>query len=789
MRLHAYDDSSGRNPPYSVSSWNTGAWITDLVEAYKKTVRDEESQIQSLSNDYIKFLRLGEWHIEKSGAGIFGMITGHGYLHGTQPRDLRNHLSRSFDRCYCLDLHGSIRRTSTGDEDDEPVFQIMTGVAVNVAIRAWLHLERGTTSFTSLTGRLAKKFNFLEERTAASPSASITFHTPAPPHFNFAPAASAQNIVVEYQQYVDLPEIFGTGNRQEDKEVYWATGFASQQDDLAMSFSRAEVTEKIEALATSKTFADLNEIYRLCTTNQWDYKAAKQYARNGNWQEAVRQVAYRPFDRRWTVFDKNVLTILRKNVMSQLTGATKRNLGLISSRAVNDLTFAHCFVTSEPVDKIFISSKTSTNAYVFPLYFHSKDLYGGQPRPNFNHKFLRVLAASLAIETLNEHSIPAGLTTESIFHYLYSVLHSPSYRDRYGEFLKTDFPRLPLTGNLNLFHALAKIGEKLVALHLLESPAIEHTETQFIGSRQSEVESISWSNNTVWLDRAQSIGFRGVSEAVWKFRVGGYQVSEKWLKDRKGRTLLKNDIAHYQKIVAALFETIRLMTEIDEVIEKHGGWPGAFVQGDGPAQGAIVDAKDAGSVVLLVRPKSTVATYQTAPSQLLKAAEPEAPPYEAVALTELDAARPNPDQLDREDLICRIRQLFGDGKERERETAIEALARGLGYQRTGTRIHEELDNALRTAVRRGILATESGAVRLFARAIEQYDRDFLKEQFLASLLGRQWIEREDSVRAFARWMGFRRTGPAIEDTARSLINGLLRESRLEGGGSQIRRAG
>lgn len=158
-------------------------------------------------------------------------------------------------------------------------------------------------------------------------------------------------------------------------------------------------------------------------------------------------------------------------------------------------------------------------------------------------------------------------------------------------------------------------------------------------------------------------------------------------------------------------------------------------------------------------------------------------------MTDRDSTHLNPDGLDRDNLICHIRHLFGDGQERERDRAIDALARELGYQRTGTRIHEELDNALRTAVRRGVLTSERSTVRLFARTIEQYDRDFLKEQFLASLSGRQWIEREDAVRAFARWMGFRRTGPAIEDTARSLINGLLREGRLESQGSQIRRSG
>jgi predicted helicase len=175
------------------------------------------------------------------------------------------------------------------------------------------------------------------------------------------------------------------------------------------------------------------------------------------------------------------------------------------------------------------------------------------------------------------HGLPAGLTPEDIFHYVYAVFHSRGYRSRYAEFLKTDFPRLPLTGNLELFRALAKLGGELVALHLLESPRLDKPRTEFIGGRNPGVGKVSYSKNAVWIDKAQTTGFRGVPEDVWSFHIGGYQVCEKWLKDRKGRTLSKDDIAHYHKILIALSETIRIMSEIDQVIEKHGGWPGAFV--------------------------------------------------------------------------------------------------------------------------------------------------------------------------------------------------------------------
>jgi len=570
------------NPPYSVSSWNTGEWITKLAEDYKRTVRAEESQIQSLSNDYIKFLRFSEWHVERTNTGILGLITGHGYLSGTQPRDLRNHLSSSLDKCYCLDLHGSVRRAGTHDTEDEPVFEIMTGVAIVIGFRAIEHQDRAFTSLMSLTGRSVKKFEFLGKQTALVGTTASPLHRPCAPHFYFAAAASGQAIEHEYQRYPDLPSIYGTGNRQADKEKLWATGFTSQQDELAVAFTLDELVENMSALATSRSFDELASRYRLCTTNQWNYGEARRFAQSGEWRKLCRQVLYRPFDRRWTVLHKHVLTILRSQVMSQLDQDCNStyNFGLISSRAVNDLAFAHCFVTNERVDRTFISSKTSTNAYVFPLYFTEDGILGRKRRVNYSHGFLATLANLLGARFDPEQAAPEGLTFEDIFHYAYAIFHSPGYRSRYAEFLKIDFPRLPLTGNLELFRALARLGSELTALHLLESPKLAQPITVFIGGRNPEVEKISWSRNTVWVDKAQTTGFKGVREDVWNFHIGGYQVCKKWLDDRRKakRSLSNDDIVHYHKIVVAITETVRLMREIDQVIEERGGWPAAFAR-------------------------------------------------------------------------------------------------------------------------------------------------------------------------------------------------------------------
>jgi predicted helicase len=161
--------------------------------------------------------------------------------------------------------------------------------------------------------------------------------------------------------------------------------------------------------------------------------------------------------------------------------------------------------------------------------------------------------------------------------FIYAILHSATYRDRYRQNLARAFPAVPRSASRPLFQDLAVRGGDLVALHLLESPRPEKPITTYTGPAAPDVEKVSYANGTGWLDRKQTYGFAGVPGAVWNFHIGGYQVCQKWLKDRKGRTLSKDDIAHYQKIVVAVSETIRLMKEIDETIEKHGGWPGAFV--------------------------------------------------------------------------------------------------------------------------------------------------------------------------------------------------------------------
>lgn len=773
------------NPPYSINSCNLQESAVALVEPFRYV--DGEKILERgalkfetiLQDDYIKFWGLGIRVLGSTPSGIICMISNNGFLTNRVLRGVRKAFLNSFNRLTFLDLHGNRSKGEVcpdGSPDDN-VFDINQGVGISVLRKVGSTLGTREVELADLWGSRETKYRTLADTVVST--TAFHEHLPNAPYYAFVSVDS--DIEGEYRLFAALDEAM----------PFNKAGFVSGRDDFAVDLDFEPLERRIDDFLNPKNAESVVRA-RYSIKDAGGYALAKRrgpaLAAKLKAKDIIRCVQQRPFDYRFVAYSEAVLTSPQKAVMNQLLAGD--NLAFCLSRGAEIIRgWEHIFCTRALVQHHTVSLKEVN--YVFPLNVKMENgslSLGNARLANFSRPFLKKLAAGLNVDVDGASGLPKSVVPEDIFDYAYAVFYSPSYRSRYAEFLKTDFPRLPLTGIVELFRALARLGGELVSLHLLESPKLNRPITTFIGGRNSEVEKISWSRNTVWVDKAQTIGFQGVREHVWNFCIGGYQVCEKWLKDRKGRTLSKDDIAHYQKIVVSLSETIRLMNEIDDVIKKHGGWPAAFAPGDGSAGGTVLETECASGVVPPGHPKSMVPSYQAAPPQLLNAAEPAASQYEPLASAELDAPRPNPDDLDREDLICRIRHLFGDGEERERDKAIDTLARELGYRRTGTRIYEELDNALRTAVRRGVLASERGAVRLFARTIERYGRDFLKEQFLASLNGRQWAEREDAVRVFARWMGFRRTGPAIEDAARSLINGLLRDGRLESRGSEIRRS-
>ena len=410
-----------------------------------------------------------------------------------------------------------------------------------------------------------------ESKYATLSSLSIEFTTfsniqPEAPFFFFAPKDFG--LKVEYNRFLGWDDLFHE----------FKLGFMSGNDQLLIDTDAGVLRRRIQ---------------RVLDPSISEKKAAVEFSIQENYpigrmrrarfdKRKVIKCGYRPFDERFTYYDDHVMERALYSINRHLM---RENLAICVSRQLSRLPYRHVFVTNKVTEMSLVSNKTKEANRVVPLYlYRSEDaailesVTNEERQPNIKREAMTLVGGILGLRWLEDGQgdLASSIGPESIFFYTYGVLHSPIFRKRYAPFLEIDFPRVPLPGSLDLFRALANLGGELVALHLMESPKLDKHITAFQGDRSREVEKVSYSKETVWIDKILKTGFKGVPEEVWNFHIGGYQVCQKWLKDRKGRTLSEEDITHYHRIVVALKETIRLMAEIDVVIEKHGGWPDAF---------------------------------------------------------------------------------------------------------------------------------------------------------------------------------------------------------------------
>jgi predicted helicase len=575
------------NPPYAGHSANKGQWINTLLDAYKADCPElkKPGQAKWLSDDYVKFIRLAQWHIEQAGYGIMAFITNHSYLDNPTFRGMRRSLLQSFDDLYILDLHGNSKKKeqAPGGSTDENIFDIQQGVAISIFAK-WRNASGvHTPSFATvhhadlwglrevyqldaqghpvLTGG---KYSWLAQHDLAS--THWTTLNPQPPFYLFAPQDS--RYLAEYQAGWHLPDIFRPNGDP-------APGIVTCHDQFAISWTKAEACNKVERFLSTKTEGEARRLFRLCSQDQWQYAGAKSELANGAWRQEVTEILYRPFDRRWTVFNRHVAVHRRERVMRHMLAG--ENIGLTIGRAGQvidqhewDIVFCTHFIT-----EFNLYRRGGNN--LFPLYLYT----GASPGDR---------RANLAVGFISEFTTRLGMTwvaqghgdlqrtfgPEDIFAYMYAVFYSPAYRKRYAPFLKIDFPRLPLTSNSALFRALCTLGARLIGLHLMEQRISLISGYPIPGDNLVEAVSYTEQNGhkamgRVWINTRQY--FEDVPLEAWNFSIGGYQICKKWLKDRKDSKLSNNELMHYQQIVAILAETTSLMCEIDDVIEKFGGWP------------------------------------------------------------------------------------------------------------------------------------------------------------------------------------------------------------------------
>ena len=362
-----------------------------------------------------------------------------------------------------------------------------------------------------------------------------------------------------------------------------SVGIVTARDALTIHWSREDAWRTVNDFANLPV-EEAREKYALGKdARDWQVALAQADLKaSGLIEGKLSPVLYRPFDVRHTYYTGNSRgfhCMPRSGVMQQMLAG--ENLGLITSRLTKGETFQHAQVTRNIVEVICMSPKTSNNGFVFPLYIFSNtktdlfdDSVAGGRRPNLAPAFIADFSARLQLAFVPDGcgDLKKTFGPEDVFHYAYAVFYSPTYRSRYAEFLKGDFPRLPLTRDAALFRSLCALGHELVALHLMEQ--LPKLETRYPVAGDNTVDAVRYTEpandvpGRVWINQTQY--FDNVPPEVWGYHIGGYQVCQKWLKDRKGRQLAYDDLTHYRGIVAALARTIALQAAIDAAI---GEWP------------------------------------------------------------------------------------------------------------------------------------------------------------------------------------------------------------------------
>ena len=523
------------NPPYSGESQNKGEWIMKLMESYKKEPGGKlplnERNPKWLNDDYVKFSRRAQDYIEKNGEGVIGFINPHGYLDNPTFRGMRWNLLKTFDKIYTIDLHGNSKKKETCPDGskDENVFDIMQGVSINLFVKTGKKDkdELGKVYHKDIYGLRQQKYDFLDGATLGN----VGYEEMSP----------------KAPMYFFVPKDFGL-------EEEYNKGF--KVNELFNIFNVGVVTSNDAALVNSDANKLRNNVERISTK---DYDKGLEC-----------KFAYRALDNRILYYDEGLIERARKDIMGHLL--TPGNIAMVvGKQCVDDWKYA--FITDSVTNFNYIATAGRLGAgYVFPLYVYKANMGQEERVVNFNKELYDRIAQGLNYLPCYDDNILVDPTSEyngvlypqDLFDYIYAVLHSPSYRERYKEFLKIDFPRIPYPTDWERFRDLVEKGEELRQLHLMEDMPSK-TGITFPVAGSLQVDCYRWQENRVYINAEQY--FDGVPESAWQFFIGGYQPAQKWLKDRKGMTLSFDDVKHYGCIIYVLQQTERIMQEIDKLMK------------------------------------------------------------------------------------------------------------------------------------------------------------------------------------------------------------------------------
>lgn len=525
------------NPPYSGHSKNNSLWIKNEIKKYNFVDGKPlgERNPKWLQDDYVKFIRFAQDKMDKVEQGIVGIITNHSFLDNPTFRGMRQSLMTTFDQLYFIDLHGNSKKkeTTPEGEKDENIFDIQQGVCISVWVKK-KGLKKGIFH-TDFWGNRKEKLRLCVENSLKT--VSFTELKPNSPFYLFVP--QNQKLREQYESFWSLKDIFSLNS----------VGVVTGNDELFIDFEEKNLQKKIR-------------------------ERFKEYH-----AELTTSVLYRPFDVRKLYYDADKIERARKNVMINFQ---YRNVGLISiRRSRSQKQWNYSFVSSQIIAGATAITSLDIN-YFFPLYILKngveKTFFGvAEPQaPYGNEKeengFIKTENFTSAFRKFINQKYPKHCSPEQILGYLYAILYSKTYRTRYAEFLKMDFPRIPFTDNLQSFERIAVLGEELIERHLLRK-RFAFKELAELGNYPVEGDNIvvkpefkiinleGKTYQRLYINPTQY--FETVPQEVYEFHIGGYQVLDKYLKDRKGRSIAQ-DLFHIAEIIKIIHFTVKQMEKIDE---------------------------------------------------------------------------------------------------------------------------------------------------------------------------------------------------------------------------------
>lgn len=558
------------NPPYSGISSNINEWTEKLLKTnldgaqsyYEIDGKKLEEKKLWLQDDYVKFLRFSQWKIHKAGKGVVAMITNHSYLDNPTFRGMRQSLMNTFNEIYILDLHGnSLKKETTPEgEKDVNVFDIQQGVAIAVFIKK--ENTKGCKVYHSdLFGERADKYKWLDKHDLKRKEYKLL--KPESPWYFFIERNTKE--IEHYNDWMKVNEVFPVST----------VGLVTGRDSLTIDFEPKHISERVTVFYKMDTEL-ARQAYQLGKDSRdWKVENAQNDIREtGAAKELIRSIAYRPLDYRFTYYTGNSRGFYSSPQKAIMQHMLMDNIGLAIGRqgqvVGDEYSWNLALITDEIVDfNLFYRG----GELLFPLYLYKpteekkrknplQSLMLFEEEEKYGRDGKKANIAPKVFEQL-EKAYKKKPAPEQILYYCYGVLYSNIYREKYAEFLKIDFPRIPFTTDDKLFLQMAELGEDLAQLHLLKSKALSRPIAKYKGTGEDLIEKPIYNEEGQCVFINKTKYFEGITKNVWEYHIGGYQVLEKYLKDRKGRHM--DDPATYCKIVTAIASTIEVQAKLDSL--------------------------------------------------------------------------------------------------------------------------------------------------------------------------------------------------------------------------------